>query len=116
MPLGKARDRLSELVADVERTHERIYITVHGRPAAVLISADDLASLEGLPEKIATACAELIFGPLAENPRRVGEPLRDELAGLHSARRGDYRVVYAIVGDQHAVEILHIDRRSDVYR
>ena len=54
VPLGKARDRLSELVADVERTHERISITVHGRPAAVLISADDLASLEETLEILGT--------------------------------------------------------------
>lgn len=46
VPLGEARDRLSEYVADVERTHERVTITRHGRPAAVLISADDLASIE----------------------------------------------------------------------
>ena len=42
VPLGEARDRLSEYVADVERTHERVTITRHGHPAAVLISADDL--------------------------------------------------------------------------
>jgi antitoxin YefM len=46
VPLGEARNRLSEYVADVERTHERITITRHGHPAAVLISADDLASIE----------------------------------------------------------------------
>ncbi len=46
VPLGEARDRLSEYVADVERTHQRVTITRHGRPAAVLISADDLASIE----------------------------------------------------------------------
>ena len=46
VPLGEARDRLSEYVADVERTHERVTITRHGHPAAVLISADDLASIE----------------------------------------------------------------------
>lgn len=46
VPLGQARDRLSEFVAEVERTHERVTITRHGHPAAVLISADDLASIE----------------------------------------------------------------------
>lgn len=54
VPLGQARDRLSEFVADVERTHERITITRHGRPAAVLISADDLASLEETLEILGT--------------------------------------------------------------
>lgn len=46
VPLGEARDRLSEYVAEVERTHERVTITRHGHPAAVLISADDLAAIE----------------------------------------------------------------------
>lgn len=46
VPLGEARNQLSEYVADVERTHERVTITRHGHPAAVLISVDDLASTE----------------------------------------------------------------------
>lgn len=45
-PLGDARDHLSEYVADVQRTHDRMTITRHGRPAAVLISPDELASLD----------------------------------------------------------------------
>lgn len=46
VPLGEVRNRLSEYVADVEHTHERVTITRHGHPAVVLISADDLASIE----------------------------------------------------------------------
>lgn len=69
-----------------------------------------------MPEKIATACVEFIFGALSENPRRVGKPLRGELTGLHSARRGDYRVIYGVVEEVRTVEVVHIDRRSDVYR
>ncbi|WBB97887.1 MULTISPECIES: type II toxin-antitoxin system Phd/YefM family antitoxin [unclassified Solwaraspora] len=46
MPFTDARNRLSELIEEVERTHERIEITRHGRPVAVLISPDDLAALE----------------------------------------------------------------------
>ena len=80
------------------------------------ITARAARDLQRLPEKIATACVEFIFGPLVENPRRVGKPLREELVGLRSARRGDYRVVYAIVEDTRRIEVVHIDRRSDVYR
>jgi prevent-host-death family protein len=54
VPLGDARNRLSEYVTDVERTHERVTITRHGRPAAVLISVDDLASLEETLEILGT--------------------------------------------------------------
>ena len=85
-------------------------------PYAIRITARAYRDLQQLPEKIATACVEFIFGALAENPHRVGKPLRDELDGLHSARRGDYRVVYAIVDDVGTVDIVHIGRRSDVYR
>ena len=46
VPLGEVRDRLSEYVAEVDRTHERVAITRHSHPAAVLISADDLAAIE----------------------------------------------------------------------
>ena len=85
-------------------------------PYSVQITARAERDLQRLPEKIATACVEFIFGPLAENPRRVGKPLRDELVGLHSARRGDYRVVYGVGDDTRSVQIVHIARRSDVYR
>ena len=46
LPLADVRNRLSELVADVEKTHARVTITKHGHPAAVLIAPEDLASME----------------------------------------------------------------------
>lgn len=46
MSLAAARDRLSEVVTQVEKTHDRVEITRHGRSAAVLISAEDLSALE----------------------------------------------------------------------
>lgn len=46
MPFTDARNRLSELIETVQRTHERVEITRHGHPVAVLISPDDLAALE----------------------------------------------------------------------
>lgn len=46
LSLADARNRLSELVADVEKTHARVVITKHGHPAAVLIAPEDLASME----------------------------------------------------------------------
>ena len=73
-------------------------------------------ALRKLPEKAAAAAVEFIYGSLIENPQRVGKPLRHELAGLHSARRGDYRVIHRINADQHRVEILAIEHRADAYR
>lgn len=44
--LRQVRDHLSEVVHRVEHEHERVTLTRNGRPAAVLISPDDLAQLE----------------------------------------------------------------------
>lgn len=44
--MGEAKNTLSALVERAETTHDIITITRHGRPAAVLMSADDLESLQ----------------------------------------------------------------------
>jgi len=46
LPLASVKSRFSEMVDRVEHTHDRIVVTRNGRPAAVLISPEDLASLE----------------------------------------------------------------------
>jgi mRNA interferase RelE/StbE len=69
-----------------------------------------------LPEAVAVACWEFIRGPLAENPHRVGKPLRDQLEGRYSARRGQFRVIYQIFDDRVVVRVIHIGQRRDVYR
>ncbi|MDQ2789833.1 MAG: type II toxin-antitoxin system prevent-host-death family antitoxin [Pseudonocardiales bacterium] len=46
VPVGDARDHFSELIAEVERTHERVTVTRHGRAVAILLSPEDLESLE----------------------------------------------------------------------
>lgn len=46
IPLADVKNRLSEVVDRLERTHGRVVITKHGRPAAVLMSLEDLESLE----------------------------------------------------------------------
>lgn len=72
--------------------------------------------IERLPEAVAWACLAFIAGPHAENPQRVGKALGPPFAGMHSARRGSYRVIYRIDEEHRSVEILHIDRRATVYR
>jgi len=69
-----------------------------------------------LPEKVATAVAEFVYGALADNPARVGRALHLELAGLHAARRGDYRVIYRIDDTTRTVRVMSIDHRADIYR
>ncbi|WP_026548709.1 type II toxin-antitoxin system Phd/YefM family antitoxin [Arthrobacter sp. Br18] len=46
VPLSEAKDKLSSLVDEADRTHEIVQITRHGHPSAVLMSADDLESLQ----------------------------------------------------------------------
>lgn len=73
-------------------------------------------ALERLPEKAAVAVIDFILGPLVDNPPRVGKPLRGDLAGLHSARVGPYRVVYEIDDAAGTVDVVHIAHRADIYR
>jgi mRNA interferase RelE/StbE len=73
-------------------------------------------ALTRLPEKVATAVIEFLYGSLAASPYRVGKPLKLGLEGLHSARRGDYRVVYRIDDDRRRATIVAIQHRSDIYR
>lgn len=46
MPLADVKAHLSALVRRVSAEHERITVTVHGQPSAVLIATEDLESLE----------------------------------------------------------------------
>lgn len=69
-----------------------------------------------LPEGVAAAVIEFITGSLLVNPRRVGKELRNELSGVHSARRGAFRVLYAVDDQLRLVTVLRIEHRADVYR
>jgi antitoxin YefM len=40
------KSHLSELVRRVHDHHERVTVTVHGRPSAVLVAVEDLERLE----------------------------------------------------------------------
>lgn len=46
LSLAAVKARLSELVGRVNSQHERVTVTVHGQPSAVLIATEDLAALE----------------------------------------------------------------------
>ena len=70
MALKDVKNRLSEVVDQVEREHDRVVITKHGRPAAVVVSVEDLASLEETLEIMA-------------RPRLIAQ-IRDSLVELDS--------------------------------
>ncbi len=88
----------------------------NGKPFEISWAPTALRNLASLPEKVATAVVEFVYGALADNPWRVGHELRFELVGKHSANRGDYRVIYEIDDEALVATILAIDHRSKIYR
>jgi antitoxin YefM len=66
MPLADVKNRLSEVVDRLEREHGRVVITKHGHPAAVVISVEDLESLETLDVMGSGALLDDIREALAE--------------------------------------------------
>lgn len=87
LPLSEAKARLSQIADEVHRTHERVTITKNGRSYLVLMSAEDLESIEATLELLADAEAQ----------RRVEQAQADldadravpgtEMAQLMAARR-----------------------------
>jgi prevent-host-death family protein len=55
--LGDAKAHLSELVSRVGAQHDRVTLTVHGRPTAVLLSVEDLETLEETVAVLSDAAA-----------------------------------------------------------
>lgn len=55
MSLADVKAHLSALVARVSGQHERVYVTVHGKPSAVLLATEDLETLEETIEILADA-------------------------------------------------------------
>ncbi len=82
LPLATVKSRLSEMVDRVEHTQDRIILTRHGRTAAVLISPDELQSLEDTLELLSDseAVASLAESRAAyqDGDYVTGDELRDE--------------------------------------
>lgn len=75
------------------------------------------ALADRLPAEVAAAAAEFITGSLLISPYLVGNPLGEELAGIHTARLGrNWRVLYEIDDAKHLVIVLDIRHRSVAYR
>ncbi|MGH3751774.1 MAG: type II toxin-antitoxin system Phd/YefM family antitoxin [Pseudonocardiaceae bacterium] len=71
LPLAEVKARLSAVLDEITRTHERVVVTRNGRPEAVILSIDDLAAIEdtldilgtpGLPGRLDDAAAEIDAG------------------------------------------------------
>ena len=72
LPLGDVKSHLSELVGRVHDQHERVTVTVRGRPSAILIAPEDLEALE---ETLAIMRDAATMNRLAESD---AEPARGE--------------------------------------
>lgn len=85
--LAETKAHLSELVARVGEQHERITVTVHGRPAAVIVAVDDLESLEETIAVLSDSAAMRALSEAdAELARGEGEN-EDSLAAAMRTRR-----------------------------
>ena len=91
-------------------------MTGEGEYELVLTAPARRALTNRLPEAVATAVIDFLTSAMVQEPRRVGKPLRGELAGIWSVRRGTYRFLYRILEPQHEVVVLRIEHRRDVYR
>lgn len=87
MSLAEVKAHLSEVVSRVNGQHERVTVTVHGQPSAVILAPDDVERLE---ETIAVLADGVLIRELVEAERDVAEGRvedRDALASAMHARR-----------------------------
>lgn len=81
----------------------------------VLVMGPAHRQIDRLPIVVAAAVIETLEA-IASNPRRLGKPLRFELEGCFSARRGPYRIVYRIDDERRTIFVLAVGHRADIYR
>ncbi|GAA3801041.1 type II toxin-antitoxin system RelE family toxin [Cellulomonas soli] len=85
-------------------------------PWNVQVAPSAIRSLDRLPPRVAGAVVEFVTRTLPENPERMSKPLRYELEGLRSARRGDYRVLFTLDETTRTLLVVRIAHRADAYR
>jgi mRNA-degrading endonuclease RelE of RelBE toxin-antitoxin system len=81
----------------------------------VQVASPARRQIDRLPISVVAAVIET-FDAIASNPRRLGKPLRFELEGYLSARRGPYRIIYRIDDATRSITVLAVAHRSDIYR
>lgn len=91
VPLSEAKARLSEIADQVYRTHDRVQVTRNGREFVVIMSADDLESLEATIELLGDRAAMAEIAAAESSLARGDVTTVDELRSLMEARRRDGR-------------------------
>lgn len=90
LPLAEVKAHLSELVSRVDHQHDRVTVTVHGRPTAVMLSPDDLEALEETIAVLSDAEAvRQIATSEAELARGEGESESDLAAAMRRRRMSE---------------------------
>jgi mRNA interferase RelE/StbE len=82
----------------------------------VILARTAQRHLNELPLAVAAAVVAFVSGPLAQDPYRVGKPLAGSRKGQHSARRGEYRIIYTIDDQRVLVTVIALRHRRDAYR
>jgi prevent-host-death family protein len=91
VPLSEAKAHLSEIADEVIRTHERVLVTRNGREALVILSVEDLESIEATMELLADPGAQARLAR-AEAEIAAGDTYSlDEVAAAFERRRTDTR-------------------------
>jgi prevent-host-death family protein len=89
LPLSEVKAKLSEVVDEIDTTHERVTVTRNGRPVVVLVSADDLEAIEetvailsdpAAVEQIEKGMAAIAAGDVAS---------KDEIEAMRDRLRSD---------------------------
>jgi mRNA interferase RelE/StbE len=79
------------------------------------VAAPAQRQLAARPPKVYFAILDTLEA-IEANPHRLGGPLKFELAGYRSARRGTYRIVYRVDDVARRVFVVAIAHRTHVYR
>lgn len=82
MPLAEVKAHLSEVISRVNGQHERVTVTVHGQPSAVILSPDDVDRLE---ETIAVLADAEAVRQLTESERDLAEGRVEGLTEIKAA-------------------------------
>jgi mRNA-degrading endonuclease RelE of RelBE toxin-antitoxin system len=92
-------------------------VPAEDQPYGIIVAGPAARAISDLlREAVATAVIHLITGPLLADPHRVGKPLRHELEGVWSARRGTFRILYRIDEPNREVVVLRVEHRGHAYR
>ena len=91
IPLSEVKARLSEIADEVDRTHERVHVTRNGREYVVLLSAEDLDSLEATIELLADEAGMERVRAAEADVANGDVTMGDEMAELMKQRRQSER-------------------------